>query len=206
MTFPQAALLALLAYLLGAVPFALLLGRIRGVDIRKSGSGNIGATNLSRVLGRRWGIAAFVLDFSKGLLPVLAARLLAPEGSPVRGEHAAIACGLAAVLGHVFPVYLGFRGGKGVSTTFGAVTGLSREAALAAGVVWLVLFLATRTVSIASLGAAVVFPAATAIAFRRAPAEVWIPMVVLATAVAVLIVVRHRSNIRRLLQGQENRF
>lgn len=209
-----AAGLVLLAYLVGSVPFAFLLGRLRGVDLRKVGSGNIGATNLARVGGARWGVPAFLLDFLKGLAPVLLAG--AAGGDPIEGAaiegrgalaaHVQIACALAAVLGHVFPVYLGFRGGKGVATSFGALAGLSWEAALAAGLVWLVLFLWTRTVSIASIGAALAFPIATVLVFRSHPREVALPMDLLAALVAALIVVRHRSNIRRLLLGREARF
>jgi glycerol-3-phosphate acyltransferase PlsY len=207
---PQAALaLAAMAYLLGSVPFAYLLGRARGVDIRKLGSGNVGATNLGRVLGRRWGILAFILDFLKGLLPVAAANLAAAPASAGAGVllfHAQMACALAAVLGHVFPIYLRFRGGKGVATSFGAVTGLSWLAALLAGAVWLLVFLATRTVSLASIAAAFTFPIATIIIFWSAPPSVAVPMGCLAAGVGALIVARHGSNIRRLLAGRENRF
>ena len=204
-----AAALTVAAYLLGSIPFALILGRFHGVDIRRTGSGNIGATNLSRALGRRWGIAAFALDFLKGLLPVLAAGLLASPQPPPGGIHplhAQIACALAAVLGHVFPPWLGFRGGKGVATAFGALSGLVWPAALSAGAIWLVLYLATRTVSIASLGAAAAFPIVTAIVFRDQPADLAWPADLLAVLVAALIALRHRSNIRRLLTGQEGKF
>ena len=208
-SFSWAALLAAFAYLLGAVPFALILGLWKGVDIRKVGSGNIGSTNLSRVLGRKWGIPAFLLDFLKGLIPVLIAGWL-PESEPgarrVAAEHAAMAAALAAVLGHIFPVYLQLRGGKGVATAFGALTGLVWPASLAAGAVWGALFLATRTVSIASLAAACTFPLGTILYFRTAPSAVAVPMDLLSAAVCALIVARHRSNIRRLLRGEEGRF
>ena len=203
------AALAAGAYFLGAIPFALLLGFARGIDLRKVGSGNIGATNLSRTAGKRWGILGFLLDFLKGLAPVLLAVALPapPEGSEgLRVEHAQMACALAAVLGHVFPVYLRFRGGKGVATSFGAIAGLAWIAALAAGIVWGALFLATRTVSIASIAAALAFPAAALIVFWPAPLAVAIPMDALAGAVAALIIVRHRSNVERLLRGEERRF
>jgi glycerol-3-phosphate acyltransferase PlsY len=176
------------------------------VDIRKVGSGNIGATNLGRVLGRRWGILGFILDFLKGLAPVLAVPLLPALPDGVLAAHARIACALAAVLGHVFPLYLGFRGGKGVATSFGALTGLAWPAALAAGFVWLGFFLATRVVSVASIAAACIFPLATAFLFRKSPPSVAWPMDLLALGVAALIIVRHRSNIRRLLSGREGRF
>jgi acyl phosphate:glycerol-3-phosphate acyltransferase len=208
LSIPAAALAAAAAYLLGSVPFALLLGRLKGVDIRTLGSGNIGATNLSRALGRRWGIAAFVLDFLKGLLPVLAAGWIARPGAPegILADHARMACGLAAIMGHIFPLWLRFRGGKGVATSFGALAGLAWPAALTAGALWLALYGITRTVSIASLAAALVFPVAVIFLFRSHPAEVSVPMGALSVLVAGLILVRHRSNIRRLLTREENRF
>jgi glycerol-3-phosphate acyltransferase PlsY len=203
-----AACLIAAAYLLGSVPFALLLGFLRGIDIRKAGSGNIGATNLTRLLGRRWGIPAFALDMLKGLLPVLAAGWIG--SAAVRGgllaAHAGIACGAAAILGHVFPIWLRFRGGKGVATAFGVVAGIAPLASAAAGIAWIALFFATRTVSIASIAAAAVFPAGVAFLFRSTPAAIAVPMDILAIAVGALIVFRHRSNIRRLLAGQEKRF
>jgi glycerol-3-phosphate acyltransferase PlsY len=208
-SIPMAALLAALAYLLGSIPFAFLLGKMRGVDIRRMGSGNIGATNLSRALGRRWGIAAFLLDFLKGLLPALAAAGLPPPASPGTGlllPHAQIAAAAAAVLGHVFPLYLRFRGGKGVATGFGAVAALAWGAALVAGGVWLALFLITRTVSIASIAAALTFPAAAFVLLRGAPAAVAVPVGIMTVGVGALIVARHHSNIRRLLRRQEGRF
>ena len=208
LSLPAAAVLVAAAYLLGSVPFALLLGWLKGVDIRAVGSGNIGATNLSRALGRPWGIGAFALDFLKGLLPVLAAGWAAeaPESGGILTDHGRMACALAAILGHIFPIWLRFRGGKGVATTFGAVAGLAWQASLAAGAVWTVLYLATRTVSIASLAAAPVFPAAVIFLMRNAPAQVAIPMDVLSVLAAGLIVFRHRSNIQRLLHREENRF
>ncbi len=209
MSIPVFCALVLLAYLLGSIPFGLLLGRLRGVDIRKVGSGNIGATNLTRSLGRRWGIAAFMLDFIKGGLPVLTAAWVGFDEPPAGGIHyqyGQIACALAAVLGHVFPLYLRFRGGKGVATTFGAMAALVWISALAAGTVWLVLFLVTRTVSIASLAAAFVFPATTIVLFYNAPPSIALPMDLLALSLGLMILVRHRSNIKRLLKREESRF
>src|SRR5947209_17269108 len=108
---------ALAAYLVGGIPFGYLIARSRGIDIFKQGSGNIGATNVGRVLGRKFGILAFALDFAKGALPVAAARALAPHMTiNLRGEELGVLAGLAAVLGHLFPAYLRFRGGKGVAT------------------------------------------------------------------------------------------
>jgi len=215
-SFAASFLFCLGAYLLGSVPFALLLGFWRGVDIRAAGSRNIGATNLARTAGRRWGIAAFVLDFLKGVLPVLSVAWTAsgrpaivgavPESGGPRIEHVQMACALSAILGHILPIYLRFRGGKGVATSFGAISGLSWMAALIAGTVWGAVYLATRTVSIASLIAALVFPAATFFIHRSSPPDVAIPLDLLTVAVAAIILIRHHSNIRRLLSGREHRF
>jgi glycerol-3-phosphate acyltransferase PlsY len=202
-----ACLLCAGAYLLGGVPFGLLLGFLRGVDIRTVGSGNIGATNLSRALGRPWGVAAFLLDFAKGLLPVLAARLAPPERLALAAEGwLPILAGLAAVLGHVFPIYLRFRGGKGVATTFGVMAGLAWLPTAVAGAVWGLTFLATRTVSAASLAAALALPVAVALLSRRPQGGVDGPLLGLVAAMSLLVIVRHRANIARLLRGEELKF
>jgi glycerol-3-phosphate acyltransferase PlsY len=197
-------LLVVVSYLLGSIPFALLLGRLRGVDIRRQGSGNIGATNLGRALGRRWAIAAFLLDFAKGLVPVLGTLWLL--GAP---QWLAVACGAAAVLGHIFPIYLRFRGGKGVATTFGAMTGLAWPAAAIAGVLWLAVYLPSRAVSLASLAAGVSLPLSVFLLPRGYflyYEDSLLPLKLFALGAAALIVLRHRENIARLLRGEEHSF
>lgn len=197
-----------LSYLLGSVPFALLLGKVKGIDIRQAGSRNIGATNLTRLAGRTWGVAAFLLDFLKGLVAVLVTRWLWPwedNGSvPMSPVHAQILAGLASILGHVFPLYLRFRGGKGVATTFGVMTGLLWLSAVFAGLSWGVAYLIGRTVSIASLVAALTFPVAVFVLKYDDPT---LPAVLtLAVMISLLILIRHRTNISRLLSGKEHRF
>ena len=198
------------AYLLGAVPFALVVGRLKGVDIRTIGSGNIGATNLTRALGRRWGTAAFLLDFFKGLVPTAGGLLLTPlvpsVRETVRPEHIAIACGAAAVIGHLFPIYLRFRGGKGVATSFGVICAVTPLAAIISGVAWLGIFFVSHTVSVASLIAAGLFPVSVFLLEREREPEVFFAFEALALLAALLIVFRHTSNIRRLLAGKESRF
>jgi glycerol-3-phosphate acyltransferase PlsY len=203
----------LLAYLLGSVPFALLLGFLKGVDIRKVGSGNIGATNLTRTLGRRWGIAAFLLDFLKGLLPAFGMRFVATRFEipiPMPPPYAQGLCGLAAVFGHIFPVFLGFRGGKGVATSFGVLAGLMPVPTLFCGLTWLAVFKATRFVSLASIIAAIGFPIAFPISARLLEpgmeSRVFYSLEGVALAAAALILWRHHENIRRLFTGKENRF
>ncbi len=193
----------LAAYLIGAVPFGYLIARARGVDILREGSGNIGATNVGRVLGRRFGTLVFVLDFAKGAVPTALARAVAGEGLP---DLLPAAVGLAAFLGHLFPVYLRFRGGKGVATGAGVVAVLVPEPAAGALLVWFAVLLAARYVSLASLAAAV---ALAGLRLALVPEPFAQDNVVLSTfclVAAGLVALRHRANVGRLLRGNENRL
>jgi glycerol-3-phosphate acyltransferase PlsY len=184
---------AALAYLAGSIPFGLLVARARGVDIREVGSKNIGATNVARTLGKKLGALVLLLDAVKGLAPVLVARHV------LHLEPAWVAAvGLAAVLGHVFPVWLRFRGGKGVATALGVFAALSPIAAAAAVLVYLAVVLTTRISSVGSLLGATALLAA--MAFLREPPA----YLVLGAAVWALVVARHRDNIRRLLRREES--
>lgn len=182
----------LVSYLLGAVPFGLVLCRlVKGVDLRTVGSGNIGATNAMRVLGTPLGLLAFALDVGKGYAPAA----LLGEGDPTLQ----VACGAAAVLGHVFPVYLRFRGGKAVATGAGVLLALEPMILVASGLVWVALLLLFGFVSVSSMAMGLAFPLSAW----------WLgesPVVVGGAAgLTVLILVRHRSNISRLLAGEESR-
>jgi acyl-phosphate glycerol 3-phosphate acyltransferase len=198
-------LLVVAAYLLGAVPFGYLVARWRGVDILRQGSGNIGATNVARVLGRRYGILVFVLDFAKGAIPVLAGRFLS-DPSQHSAQAVPVAAGIAAFLGHLFPIYLRFRGGKGVATAAGAVMVLLPVPGLAAFLTWLTVFVSSRIMSLASILGAVVL---CLLRLLTTPAP-WSPSEIVLTCfclvAAALVVARHHANIRRLLSGTENRF
>lgn len=186
--------LGLASYLLGSIPFALLIGRMHGVDIRLHGSGNVGATNVVRVLGRGPGILCFVLDFLKGAGPVLAAHMLA---LPL---WAAILAAAAAILGHSRSLFLGFKGGKSVATGAGALVALSPVAGLGALLVWGGVFLASRIVSLASIAAALALP--VLMALTRQPVEV----VAFSALVSGYVILRHRANIQRLREGREPRM
>ena len=216
------ALLPVLGYLLGAIPFGLLIGLAKGVDIRTQGSGNIGSTNVGRILGRKWGYFCFGLDVLKGALPTAAMGLLLAHwqlnDSPL-GFFAWALVGSAAVLGHVFPVYLKFRGGKGVATSSGvalAVWPFYTLPALVALLSWLVVTLASRTVSAGSLAACLAFLISYLAGFWIFDQPRWIispwslqsqwPLLVAACLLPVLIIIRHRANITRLLTGQEHRI
>ncbi len=185
-----------LSFLAGSIPWGWLVARRRGVDLRQVGSGNVGATNVVRALGVRWGLGVLVLDMLKGFLPVLAVRLLAPD-PPVWGGWAAA----SAVAGHVFSPWLRFRGGKGVATAVGAFSALAPWATLMALGVFLIVFGLTLTVSVASLSAALAF----GLVYKTLFDVPW-PVFAPAGLVVLLVWVRHKDNLRRILRGQEPRL
>ncbi|MBN1433982.1 glycerol-3-phosphate 1-O-acyltransferase PlsY [Candidatus Fermentibacterales bacterium] len=194
---PADALLIAGAFLMGSVPVSFLIGRGLGVDLRRVGSGNVGATNLLRVCGRGPGLGGLAGDAVKGALPALAALLLA------RGELVVSLAALAAVLGHVFNPWLGFRGGKGVATALGGVAVLAPYPVLAATIAWLLVLAVFRFVSLASIVAAVSLVPAV---FLLMPGEAHRPAQIVCCLLFLLVTVRHRVNIVRLLQGTESRF
>lgn len=187
------------AYLLGSVPFGMLLAKARGVDLRSTGSGNIGATNAMRALGKPLGLLAFALDFSKGF--VIPWWLL---GSGVDGAFGvASAAGVAAAAGHVWPIWIGFRGGKAVATALGALCAFDPAVALWGGPVWVVALFLSSHVSVASLAMSASFPITAWIRMGEEPdGELFVGA---AALLCLLIWVRHRPNIERLLQGTEAR-
>ena len=202
---------AVAAYLVGAVPFGYLLVKLRtGQDVRTLGSGNIGATNVARVLGTAWFVPVFVLDFLKGFAPVFwAAPWVAARWPCPICDHLstalAVLFGFFAMLGHMFPVYLKFRGGKGVATVAGVLFAMNWMATLAGLVVWLLVFLPSRYVSLASIASAVAVPVAHHFTAARLGASgQWI-VTIFFTLACLLVIVRHRGNIGRLLSGTETR-
>jgi glycerol-3-phosphate acyltransferase PlsY len=188
----------LASYLLGAVPTSYLAARlVRGIDLREHGSRNLGATNLYRVLGWRYAIPVGLFDAAKGAIPVL---VFAPRIGP--SQLVALLCGVIAIAGHVFSVFVRFKGGKGVATAAGVMLALTPLALGVALVVWLVLVYLTGYVSLGSIAAAAVFPVAVYLLERPDQPEIlWVDALV-----AAGIIWLHRANIRRLLQGTENRF
>ena len=195
MNAPGAALVGV-AYLLGSVSFAVLIVRMRtGRDIRSEGSGNAGATNVARAHGKALGVAVGLLDLAKGAGAVLLMRTVTAD------PRYAAAAGLAAIVGHVFPIFYGFRGGKGVATAIGAFLVLAPWPTLVCAGVFLAVVVWTRYVSLGSVVAMVLLPPVAG-AFFHAPR----PVVVAAAAAAVLIVIKHRENLRRLARGEERRF
>lgn len=194
-------IIALAGYLAGSIPSGFLVGRARGIDIRQHGSGNIGATNIFRTLGKKYGIFVFACDALKGAAAVLA-------GGHFAGRHfspavAGILGAVACILGHNFPVWLKFKGGKGVATSLGVVIGLVPLAAAVSFGIWAVVFFASRYVSLASIIGAVAVPVTVAFTARGADRA---PLLIFTSLAALLIVARHCPNIRRLLAGTEHRF
>jgi len=201
------ALVAALSYLVGSVPTGDIAARLCGKSLRTEGSGNPGFTNAWRILGPRAAVPVLIADIAKGVIAVLVvAPILGGGPSPLGPTGVRLAAGLAAVAGHVWPLFARFRGGKGVATACGVFLGLSPLATLAAAAVWCVLVGATRIVSLGSLSAALVLPWGVMLEARRAGTAQASALVWAAAAVAALIVVRHRSNVRRLVTGTESRF
>lgn len=194
-------------YLFGSFPAGYFAGRLAGVDVRKAGSGNIGATNVLRVLGKKWGYPVFVIDALKGFAAVRVAFFLAklwPAAQPY-AEYLAILTAMMSVTGHMFPVWLRFKGGKGVATTAGALFGLMPWAVPCAFAVWYVVFQITRYVSLASIVAAISLPIIVSLflhwKFIDTRALVYFSLMIM-----VLVLWQHRSNFSRLLKGTEQRF
>ena len=193
---------------MGSIPTGLLIGRMRGVDLRQAGSRNIGATNAFRVLGPKWGGLVFALDVLKGAAAVWAAREIAAVGAPVATSSTAAAtlvpsllAGVAAILGHVFTPWLGFKGGRGVATSLGVFLAIMPVPSLLAFALWALLVRISRRVSVGSIGAALAYPFLILLVPPPGlPLGVLIPV---AALVALLVIVRHAANIRRLFAGTE---
>jgi len=186
------AFLIITSFLLGSIPFGYLLGLLKGIDIRKYGSGNVGATNVARVLGKQYGIIVYILDFLKGFIPTLiAVKLFGLE------NWTTVLVALAAVLGHMFSPFLGFKGGKGVATASGVLFGISPLLGFIALVLWYLIFKKSGYVSLGSI-----LTALTMI-FLVGILNYPLPIKILVTIISVLILVKHKSNVERLLEGKE---
>ncbi len=209
MIFP---ILIIGAYLLGSIPFGLIIAAAHGKDLRTIGSGNIGATNVARALGRKWAYFCFVLDVLKGAAPMLFARFLTEVSNPTPGLVSLwLVVGCAAILGHIFPIYLKLKGGKGVATSFGVALGLWPYYTICAAIaiaIWAAVVLIWRYISLASMAASIAFPIALILAIVAIPGwtldNLW-PLLIAAIAIPVMVIVRHRENIKRLIAGTESK-
>jgi glycerol-3-phosphate acyltransferase PlsY len=205
----------ILAYLLGSIPFGLIIAKAHGKDLRSIGSGNIGATNVARALGRRWAFFCFLLDVLKGLVPMLLEKFEIQNSKfdipTAVGLLLWLATGCAAILGHIYPIYLKFKGGKGVATSLGVALGLwpyYTISALFAGAIWILAVLIWRYVSLASIIASIAFPVILILAIILTAtwdfAGLW-PLLIAATAIPLMVIIRHRENIKRLIAGTESK-
>ena len=188
------------AYLAGSVPFGFLIGKMRGVDVRTVGSKNIGATNVFRTVGKKWGLLAFLCDFLKGFVPVILARKFGGEA------HLPLAVGLMTVVGHMFTCFMKFKGGKGIATGFGMLVGLVPWIVLAAFGIWAVTVWLSHYISLGSCVAAAFL--AVGVWFPWLGCEGWrnLPLSIVVTLVALVAIYKHKANIRRLIDGCENRI
>ncbi|HWH90953.1 MAG TPA: glycerol-3-phosphate 1-O-acyltransferase PlsY [Candidatus Binatia bacterium] len=201
------AIVVIASYLLGSIPFGYLAGRMAGIDIRNCGSGNVGATNVIRTLGKSYGYPVFALDFLKGLgavkVSILIATRMQSEWNPP--EMFGIVAAISSVLGHSFPLWLRFKGGKGVATSAGALFGLAPVAVLVGVAIWMVTFWLTRYVSVASIAAAAALPLVILVTtwLSRTTGKL---LFFSSVCLAAVVIWRHRSNLSRLIHGTEPRF
>lgn len=198
----------LLSYLIGSIPFGLLLARLKGVDIRKVGSGNIGATNVFRSVGKGIGLFTFFCDFLKGCLPVFLLPIIMNHLTSYADPYRALAlsCGVAAIAGHNWSIFMHFTGGKGVATGAGFLLALVPAAVGVGFLGWVALLLITGYVSVASMGAAILVACFSWYRYATNAGDYPLAVVCILTILVSLVVARHHTNIKRLLNGTENRF
>lgn len=200
----QLTLVLMASYLLGSIPSSVWLGKILfGVDVRAHGSGNAGATNTFRILGYKTGLSVLFFDIAKGWFPVFAVASLLKWNIPTEYIiYLQIMAGLLAVIGHVYPIYIGFKGGKGVATLAGMALGLFPLAFLSSLMVFILTIMITKYVSLGSMLAAISFPVFLIFVFKNDS----LPLITLGVLASVFIIFTHRSNIKKLIQGTENKF
>ncbi len=197
----------LIGYIIGSIPFGMLIAKAKGVDLRKAGSGNVGATNVGRTLGKKWGYLCFFLDVGKGLVCGAGAMAVTSSEPTVLAQAIWLATGCGAILGHVFSFWLRFRGGKGVATSLGVVVGIYPYftfAGLIAFAIWIAVILISRYVSLGSIVSALAF-VPLFLGFNWPGTDLW-PLGSFALMMVALIIIRHRSNIGRLIAGTENKI
>lgn len=200
-------IILILSYLAGSIPTAIMVSKVvMKDDIRNHGSGNAGATNVFRVMGWKPALFVVLVDIGKGTLATMVFASLWTGIIPLDGLLIRLLAGLAAIVGHIWTVFAGFRGGKGMGTAFGVLIGLAPTASLVSLVIWLILVFATRIVSIGSLSAGLVFPGTLFVQKYLLNENVPAMLLIMGVLLGILVFVTHRSNIGRLIRGEENRF
>ena len=194
------------AYLVGAIPFGFLIGKMRGVDVRTVGSKNIGATNVFRTVGKKWGLIAFFCDVMKGFLPTLAASIFLTHSQQLTANHLPLCVAIACVVGHMLTPYMKFKGGKGVATAFGALIALLPATVGIAFALFALTFACSNYISLGSCVAATALAVMVWIPFLDHAGYRDLPLCILVTLIAAFIVWKHRSNIGRLVRGEENKI
>ncbi|MEO0273370.1 MAG: glycerol-3-phosphate 1-O-acyltransferase PlsY [candidate division WOR-3 bacterium] len=198
----------IISYLMGAIPFGFLISKLKGVDIRNVGSKNIGATNVFRSVGPIWGIITFILDFLKGFTPSFCLPLIAQyyysDIENIHMEILPIYCMALAIIGHNWPVFLHFKGGKGVATGIGGLIAIAPLSALVATAIWTIVFLTWRYVSLASISAATATAIFSWVMFAYKKSELLTSLVL--TILCFVVIIKHHANIQRLIKGTELRF
>lgn len=189
-------------YLIGSIPTSFLVGKyLKGIDIREHGSGNVGATNTARIVGKGWGLLVLAVDILKGLICVtLVAKLFMRFGVPVGEDVYPLILGSLAITGHIWPVFLGFKGGKGIATSSGVFIGVAPKVLLIALIIWIIIFAWKRYVSLASIISAVSIPLMAS--FMAYPSM----FVIISSAICAVTVYKHYPNIKRLVRGEEHAF
>ncbi|UDQ97330.1 glycerol-3-phosphate 1-O-acyltransferase PlsY [Lentisphaerota bacterium WC36G] len=204
----------ILSYLFGSIPWAFIIGKANGVDIRKCGSGNVGATNVTRTVGKCWGKLCFACDLLKGVLPVVTVSLIAKKYLPSTTEstinYGCMVAGFSAISGHVWTIFLKFKGGKGISTSAGVLLALAPAPVLAALILWVIIFKTSKMVSLASIIAAGALPI-IAVIFNYTLKKYSFfatekPILIFLVVIAVIAIAKHRSNIKRIIAGTESKF
>jgi len=205
MVFGYIAISVVLSYLIGSIPTGFLIGRARGIDLRQHGSGNIGATNAMRVLGKGLGVFVLIVDLLKGwisayAIPIIVKKILFPEIDQSAMAACSVFAGVGAVIGHTYTVWLGFNGGKGIATSAGVFLALTPVATLICLGIWLIIVVTTRLVSLGSIIAAILLPILVGVTARQRL------ILVVTVIVSILVIWRHKSNISRLINGTESRI
>lgn len=209
MLFIKLLVIFIVSYLIGAIPFGFLIGKFKGIDIREHGSNNVGATNVTRIIGKSWGISCFIFDFLKGFLPVIFVKAILPLIITLdldETDNAILVAATGTIIGHMYPIYLNFNGGKGVATGTGALLAITPLAIISGLLIWGIIFNYARYVSLASIISAITVPILSIVLSALGIYYIPIHLQIFIIIIATIAIYKHKSNIQRLMKGTENKF